>query len=110
MRSPGATPSPSTTPTSAVEQGTEAASDIVTIDTPRTAVSEAGATPMAHRVPVPGLLNTRNGDSRDITLKPGQAVRVGGVIGRVRACEDPAPWGQAAYTGSSVQIEWAHAD
>src|SRR3546814_14457962 len=47
MRSPGATPSPSTTPTSAVEQGTEAASDIVTIDTPRTAVSEAGATPMA---------------------------------------------------------------
>src|SRR3546814_3923598 len=88
MRSPGATPSPSTTPTSAVEQGTEAASDIVTIDTPRTAVSEAGATPMAQRVAVLGLLNKRNGESRDITLKPGQAVRVGDVIVRLRACEE----------------------
>src|SRR3546814_5736516 len=75
MRSPGATPSPSTTPTSAVEQGTEAASDIVTIDTTRTAVSEAGATPMAQRVAVLGLLNKRNGERRDITLKPTQAMR-----------------------------------
>src|SRR3546814_14584559 len=74
MRSPGATPSPSTTPTSAVEQGTEAASDIVTIDTPRTAVSEAGATPMEQRVAVLGLLNKRNGESRDSTPNPGQAV------------------------------------
>src|SRR3546814_4909101 len=105
MRSPGATPSPSTTPTSAVEQGTEAASDIVTIDTPRTAVSEAGATPMAQRVAVLGLLNKRNGESRDITLKPGQAVRVGDVIVRLRACEETASWEQAHYTGAFVQLD-----
>src|SRR4051812_4313320 len=39
-----------------------------------------GATPMRDRVAVIGLLNKRNGATRDITLKPGQAVRVGEVI------------------------------
>src|SRR3546814_13202263 len=77
MRSPGATPSPSTTPTSAVEQGTEAASDIVTIHTPRTAVSEDGATPMAQRGAAMGMTNKRHGARRQHTPKPGTAGRVG---------------------------------
>src|SRR3546814_14368204 len=71
----------------------------------RTAVSEAGATPMAQRVAVLGLLNKRNGESRDITLKPGQAVRVGDGIVRLRACEETASWEQAHYTGAFVQLD-----
>src|SRR3546814_2905238 len=81
-------------------------SDVCSSDlTPRTAVSEAGATPMAQRVAVLGLLNKRNGESRDITLKPGQAVRVGDVIVRLRACEETASWEQAHYTGAFVQLD-----
>jgi len=52
----------------------------------------AGATPMRDRVAVIGLLNKRNGSSRDVTLKPGQAVRIGEVIVRLRACERTAPF------------------
>src|SRR3546814_7845176 len=81
-------------------------SDVCSSDlTPRTAVSEAGATPMAQRVAVLGLLNKRNGESRDITLQPGQAVRVGDVIVRLRACEETASWEQAHYTGAFVQLD-----
>ena len=42
-------------------------------------------TPMADRVAVIGLLNKRNGISRDLTMKPGQAFRIGDVIVRLRA-------------------------
>lgn len=65
----------------------------------------AGATPMAERVAVLGLLNKRNGVSRDVTLKPGQATRVGDVIIRLRACEKTAPWEQAQDTGAFVQVD-----
>ena len=46
-----------------------------------------GVTPMAERVAVLGLLNKRNGIVRDLTLKPGQAIRVKDVTVRLRACE-----------------------
>lgn len=65
----------------------------------------AGATPMAERVAVVGLLNKRNGETRDLTLKPGQATRVGDVIVRLRACERTAPWEQEQYTGAFVQMD-----
>jgi hypothetical protein len=64
-----------------------------------------GGTPMAQRVAVVGLLNKRNGVSRDVTLKPGQAVRVGDAIIRLRACERTAPWEQDQLTGSFVQLD-----
>ena len=64
-----------------------------------------GATPMAQRVAVIGLLNKRNGVARDLTLKPGQAVRVGDVVVRLRACERTAPWEQQPYTGAFVQLD-----
>lgn len=64
-----------------------------------------GGTPMAKRVAVVGLLNKRNGVSRDITLKPGRAVRVGDAIIRLRACEQTAPWEQDKLTGSFVQLD-----
>jgi hypothetical protein len=62
-------------------------------------------TPMADRVAVLGLLNKRNGDERDLTLKPGQAVRVGDVVVRLRACETSAPWETEPLTGAFVQID-----
>lgn len=64
-----------------------------------------GGTPMAERVAVVGLLNKRNGVSRDLTLKPGQAVRVGDAIVRLRACEKTAPWEQDPLTGAFVQLD-----
>jgi hypothetical protein len=65
----------------------------------------AGATPMRDRVAVIGLLNKRNGATRDLTLKPGQALRVGDVIVRLRACEKTAPWEPDALTGAFVQVD-----
>ena len=60
---------------------------------------------MAERVAVVGLLNKRNGISRDLTMKPGQALRVGDVIVRLRACETTAPWETQKLTGAFVQVD-----
>ncbi len=62
-------------------------------------------TPMGERVAVLGLLNKRNGESRDLTLRPGQAIRVGGVVLRLRACETTAPWEDQKLTGAFVQTD-----
>ena len=77
-----------------------------TVDIPQTVTAVApGTTPMAQRVAVLGLLNKRNGISRNLTLKPGQAVRVGDVIVRLRACETTAPWEVQDLTGAFVQLD-----
>ncbi len=60
---------------------------------------------MAERIAVIGLLNKRNGVSRDLTLKPGQAVRVGDVVVRLRACEKTASWEAEQLTGAFVQLD-----
>jgi hypothetical protein len=62
-------------------------------------------TPMTERVAVLGLLNKRNGLSRDLRLHPGQGVRVGDVIVRLRACETTAPWETQKLTGAFVQLD-----
>ena len=66
---------------------------------------QAGVTPMAERVAVLGFLNKRNGIVRDLTLKPGQAVRVNDAIVRLRACETTAPWENEKLTGAFVQLD-----
>jgi hypothetical protein len=71
---------------------------------------EAGTTPMKDRVAVLGLLNKRNGQARDVTLKPGQAMQIGNVVVRLRACEETAPWEQEHYTGAFVQLDIAQLD
>ena len=77
-----------------------------TVDIPQTVTAVApGTTPMAERVAVIGLLNKRNGISRDLTLRPGQAVRAGDVIVRLRACETSAPWEIQKLTGAFVQVD-----
>jgi hypothetical protein len=63
-----------------------------------------GATPMAERIAVVGLLNKRNGLVRELELKPGESVRVGRAIVRMRACETTAPWEDPPETGAFVQL------
>ncbi len=84
-------------------------SDVVTVEGDAAPV-DAGATPMAQRVAVVGLLNKRNGVSRDLTIKPGQALRVGDTIVRLRACERTAPWEPEQLTGAFVQLDVQGAD
>jgi hypothetical protein len=83
----------------------EGPTTITTVEGPDAAVDEKGATPMAQRVAVLGLLNKRDGLSRDLTLKPGGAVRVGGVIVHLRACDHTAPWEPEQLTGAFVQMD-----
>lgn len=75
------------------------------VETPKPRPPVRGTTPMAERVAVIGVLNKRNGISRDLTMKPGQALRLGDVIVRVRACEQTAPWETEKLTGAFVQVD-----
>ncbi|MEJ8629015.1 DUF2155 domain-containing protein [Sphingomonas sp. I4] len=86
-----------------------AASGIESVDGAQAALP-SGGTPMAERVAVIGLLNKRNGVSRDLTLKPGQAIRVGDVVVRLRACEKTASWEAEQLTGAFVQMDVRGAD
>ena len=87
--------------------GNEAAApEPETVDIPQTVSGVApGTTPMAERVAVLGFLNKRNGISRDLTMKPGQAVRIGDAIVRLRACETAAPWEVQTLTGAFIQLD-----
>jgi hypothetical protein len=64
----------------------------------------AGVTPMEERVAVLGLLNKRNGLVRDVTLKPGESIRIGRAVIRLRACERTAQWEMPQETGAFVQL------
>jgi hypothetical protein len=61
-------------------------------------------TPMAERIAVMGLLNKRNGQTRDVELKPGEAIRFDKVVIRLRACEKTAPWENQPDEGAFVQL------
>ena len=88
------------------EKAQEGEPEPQTVDIPQTVTEVApGTTPMAERVAVLGFLNKRNGLSRDLTLKPGQAIRVDDVIVRLRACETTAPWEIQQLTGAFVQVD-----
>lgn len=82
-----------------------------TVDINQTVTAVApGTTPMAERVAVIGLLNKRNGISRDLEMKPGEAKRVGDVVVRLRACETTAPWEVQRLTGAFVQLDVRNPD
>ncbi len=69
-----------------------------------------GGTPMNQRVATLGLLNKRNSQTRDLTMKPGEAIRVGNAVVRLRACEETAPWEAEHYTGAFVQLDVEQTD
>jgi hypothetical protein len=68
-------------------------------------VNDYGATPLAERVAVLGLLNKRNNVTEEIRLKPGEAREIGPVIIRLSSCERTAPWEMPQETGAFVQVD-----
>ena len=66
---------------------------------------QVGVAPMADRVAVLGILNKRNGITRDVRVKPGQSVRLSNAIVRLRACETTAPWESEKLTGAFIQLD-----
>lgn len=65
---------------------------------------QAVATPMAERVATIGILNKRNGLSRDLVMKPGVSVLMNDVVVRLKACDQSAPWEKEQLTGAFVQV------
>ena len=93
-------------PQGAVQQSEQNEEQIQTVDVPQTVTQEPpGTTPMPQRVAVLRLLNKRNGQMREFSLHPGQAVRAGDVIVRLRACETTAPWEVQQLTCAFVQVD-----
>tara|TARA_R110000824_G_scaffold209_24_gene1159 strand:+ start:9453 stop:10199 length:747 start_codon:yes stop_codon:yes gene_type:complete len=84
----------------AAEKGKVAATDGDLI----ASVTEQIGTPMAERVATLGFLNKRNGLTRDLELRPGQSIRIGRAIVRLRACERTAPWELTPEQGAFVQL------
>ncbi len=62
------------------------------------------ATPMAERVATVGILNKRNGLSRDLRMRPGDAVHIGDAVVRLKACDQTEPWEKDQLTGAFVQL------
>ena len=89
----------------ACKKAEEPSNQAVTMEVPRSLADQPGVTPMVQRVAVLGLLNKRNGIVRDLTLKPGQAMRVKDVTVRLKACETTAPWELEKLTGAFVQVD-----
>ena len=94
-------------PTGAPERNVQTDNEVIeTVDVPQTVTRVApGTTPMAQRVAVLRLLNKRNGQMRQFSLRPGQAARSEDVIVRLRACETTAPWEIQQLTGAFVQVD-----
>jgi len=86
------------------------AADVITVDRDGKAIEDASATPMNERVAVLGILNKRNGEAREFKMKPGQAVRIGDVIVRLKACDKTAPWEADQLTGAFVQVDVLEVD
>ena len=88
------------------EKENQAAAETDTVDIPQTVSRLApGTTPMAERGAVLRLLNKRNGQMREFTLRPGQAIRFGDAVVRLRACETTAPHEVQQLTGAFVQLD-----
>jgi hypothetical protein len=89
-----------------VNRSNNISTEVETVDIPQTVTRLApGTTPMAERVATLRLLNKRNGEMREFTLRPGQAARSGDVIVRLRACETTAPWEVQQLTGAFIQLD-----
>ena len=68
------------------------------------AAANALGTPMKDRVATIGVLNKRNNISQDLTMKPGEARRIGNLVVKVSACEKTAPWEYDPEQGAFVQV------
>lgn len=68
------------------------------------AVESKYGTPVKDRVATIGLLNKRNNLTQDLTLKPGEARRIGNIIVKLATCERSLPWETPSETGAFVQV------
>jgi hypothetical protein len=68
------------------------------------AEENAFGTPVKDRVATLGLLNKRNNEQTDLTLKVGEARRIGNVVVKLSSCEKTAPWERPQETGAFVQV------
>ncbi len=74
-------------------------------EAPKPAVlSSKAETPMAERIATIGFLNKRNGQARDLKMKPGEGLRIGDIVIRLSACEKTASWEQEQWTGAFIQV------
>lgn len=64
-----------------------------------------GATPMGERVAVLGVLNKRNSEAIDLEMKPGEALRIGNAVVRLRACDRTQNWEPEQLTAAFVQVD-----
>src|SRR3546814_17762423 len=62
---------------------------------------------MAERVATLAVLNKQNGKTQELKMRPGQAVRLGGIIVRLRACETTPDWEKPSFTGAFIQVDVA---
>ncbi len=69
------------------------------------AAAQQAVTPMADRVAILGILNKRNGITKEVALRPGQSARWKDMLVRLRACETTAPWEQEKLTGAFIQLD-----
>lgn len=88
----------------AIGQAAEKADAATTDEDLVQTVTEQIGTPMEERVATLGFLNKRNGLTRDLELRPGQSIRIGRAIVRLRACERTAPWELTPEHGAFVQL------
>jgi hypothetical protein len=105
------TPEASTAPAQQAAEASAETGDAEAVEAPKAKPRAAApipgsrlASPMAERVATIGILNKRNGLSRDLVMKPGQAVRMGDLVVRLRACEETDPWEPEKWTGAFVQV------
>ncbi len=66
---------------------------------------QAGVTPVKDRVLVIGALVKRTGETRFLTLKPGQYIDVAGLRITARTCETTPPWEWPRLSGAFVQVD-----
>lgn len=88
---------------SAEAQATDVPNSVVAGGAAPAVESEYG-TPVKDRVAIIGLLNKRNNITQNLTLKPGEARRVGNIIVKLASCERTLPWESPAETGAFVQV------
>jgi hypothetical protein len=102
-----ASETPPPAPTAAESEGAETASTAKTEKKAAAPVAplSTAETPMGQRIAVLGLLNKRNGVARELTLRPGQVIRLKDVIVHLSACETTADWEDEQLTGAFVQLD-----
>lgn len=61
-------------------------------------------TPNKDRVATLGILNKRNNLTQDITIKPGEAKRLGNLVVKLATCEKSLPWEHPQEEGAFVQV------